>query len=417
MKLSEMYEQRTALVAERDALVASDTITVEQEARGLELANQLDVLNGQIKAAQLRERFATSAAVQGMDKASEERATEQRATTKYRDQFIAYMRGSGPAPELREINTGSSSGVLIPKVYEDGILKYLMVNTVVRNLADIRTGVQGYPTLRWNSALPADYTSAWTQTDTNTTAATSYDPPFVEQAIAPYPCLPYTQVSRQSLIQSNFDLEAEVVDALQRQLAKNLEWGYVAGGGSGSSQPTGILTVNANTQITAVTGGGTTRAASITAGVTVKNLQDMLYNQLPASYWNSSLAWILPQDVYSAISQIPASTGSNTPIFVPSTDFQPLVNRAPGTLFGVPVYVTEFKPTHVTTAGSSNKNCLAVLGSIQDGYSIREWGGMTMIRDEISAASSGRIKFYAMAFANGMFTRAKAMVQLQVANT
>ena len=409
-----MYEQRNALNVEKDALLSADTITPDQEARGLEIANKLDELNGQIKAAQLRERFATQASVQGMDKAVEERATEQRATVKYRDQFIAYMRGQGPAPEVREVVSNSSSGVLIPKVYEDGILKYLMANTVVRNLADIRTGVQGYPTVRWNTALPSDYTNAWTQADTATTAATSYDPPFSEQAVAPVPCMPYTQVSRQSLIQSNFDLEAEVVDSLQRQLAKNLEWGYV--GGSGTNSPTGIFSVNANCGITTATSTGTTRPLAITAGVTVDKLQDMLYNQLPASYWNSSLAWIMPQDTYAAVAGIKATTsGSNVPIFVPSTDFQPLVNRAPGTLFGVPVYVTEFKPTHVTT-GSTGKNCIAILGAIQDAYSIREWGGMTMIRDEISAASSGRIKFYAMAFANGVFTRSKAMVQLQVTN-
>jgi len=418
MKLSEMYEQRTALVAERDALIASDSITVEQEARGLELANQLDSLNGQIKAAQLRERFATQAAVQTMDKVTEERATEQRATAKYRDQFINYMRGQGPEPELREVNTGTGSGILIPKVYEDGILKYLMANTVVRNLADIRTGVQGYPTVRWNNLTTNQYTSAWTPIDTGTTAAQSIDPSFTEQTIPPLPCLPYTQVSRQSLIQSNFDLEAEVVDTLQRQLAKNLEWAYVGGGGASASPnplPTGIFSVNANANITTATGtagGGRARANAIAGGISLANLQDMRYNKLPAAYWGSA-CWIIPQDAYASIA---ALTANQVPLFIPSADYSVSIqNAAPFTLFGLPVYVTEYLPTHDSTA-STGKNVVAVLGSVQDAFSIREWGPLSLLRDEISAASSARIKFYAMAFANSVFTRSKALVQLQVTN-
>jgi hypothetical protein len=422
-----MYEQRNALNVEKDALLSADTITPDQEARGLEIANKLDELNGQIKAAQLRERFATQASVQSMDKASEERSMEQRATNKYRDQFIAYMRGQGPAPEVRETNTGTGSGVLIPKIYEDGILKYLLANTVVRNIADIRTGVQGYPTVRWNQLLPGTYSNSWTNPDTgtgsNVTAAANYDPGIQEQAIAPYPCLPYTTVSRQSLIQSNFDLEAEVVDTLQRQLANNLEFGYVGGAGSSSNQPNGLFTTqtyNGTTNpvnIVSVTGttgtsGSTTRAQAITDSISVDNLLSMRYSKLPAAYWNSA-QWVMSQDVYAAIAGLKASTTSNVPLFVPSSDYQTLQNAAPMTLLGLPVYVTMYSPTYGATAAT--KNTLLALGSIQDCFSIREWGGMTMIRDEISAAGSARIKFYAMAFANSVFTRTNALVQLQCA--
>jgi HK97 family phage major capsid protein len=82
---------------------------------------------------------------------------------------------------------------------------------------------------------------------------------------------------------------------------------------------------------------------------------------------------------------------------------------------GLPVYVTEYLPAHVATA-TSGKNVVAVLGNIRDAFSIREWGGMSMMRDEISQATSARVRFYGMAFANSKVTRAKAMVQLQVTN-
>jgi hypothetical protein len=82
---------------------------------------------------------------------------------------------------------------------------------------------------------------------------------------------------------------------------------------------------------------------------------------------------------------------------------------------GLPVYVTEYLPAHVAT-GSTGKNVLAVLGNIRDGFSVREWGGVGMIRDEITAASSARVIFQGMAFANSAFTRVKSLVQLQVTN-
>lgn len=408
MKITEMIEQRKALHSERDALVALDSMTPEQEARGHALANDLQKLEGEIRAAQIRERFASNSAMERSLEKSEERATEQRASKQYREQFLGWMRG-GAAPELREVITTSSSGVLVPKIYEEGVLEYLDANTVVRNLADLKTGVTGYPTVRWNTMETNAYTSAWTQIDSGTTAATSIDPGFSEAPIPPIPCGPYTQVSRQALVQSNFDLEGEIIDALQRQLSKNLEWGYV--GGSGSSQPTGIFKVDTNCQITTATSTGTTRALAITAGMTVAKLTEMRYTKLPAAYWGSA-AWILPQDAYAALAGL---TANNVPLFVPSADFQVLQNAAPFTLMGLPVYVTEYLPAHVATA-TTGKNVVAVLGNVRDAFSIREWSGMSMYRDELTAASSGRIKFGAWMFANSLVTRAKAMVQLQVTN-
>jgi len=408
MKITEMIEQRKALHSERDALVALDSMTPEQEARGHALANDLQKLEGEIRAAQIRERFASNSAMERSLEKSEERATEQRASKQYREQFLGWMRG-GAAPELREVITTSSSGVLVPKIYEEGVLEYLDANTVVRNLADLKTGVTGYPTVRWNTMETNAYTSAWTQIDSGTTAATSIDPGFSEAPIPPIPCGPFTQVSRQALVQSNFDLEGEIIDALQRQLSKNLEWGYV--GGSGSSQPTGIFKVDTNCQITTATSTGTTRALAITAGITLAKLTEMRYTKLPAAYWGSA-AWILPQDAYAALAGL---TANNVPLFVPSADFQVLQNAAPFTLLGLPVYVTEYVPAHVATA-TTGKNVVAVLGNVRDAFSIREWSGMSMYRDELTAASSGRIKFGAWMFANSLVTRAKAMVQLQVTN-
>lgn len=416
MKLSEMFETRKALVAERDSILAQDSMSVEVEARGHEVANELGKLDAEIRAAQVRERFASSSAIENTIKKTEDRSMDIRASKKYEEQFVNYLR-TGQMPEQRELITTASSSILIPKVYQDAVLKYLSANSVMRNLADLRTGVQGYQTLRFSTLKTADYTSAWTQPDTGTVATTAADPLFKEVPLAPVPCLPKTEVSQQLILQSDagFNVEMEVIDHLQRQLLRNLEWGYI--GGTGTNAPTGIFTVKASTgvttdiNITTATSAGTTRAQAITAGATVAKLLEMRYTKLPAAYWGSS-AWILPQDTYAAISGLLVNS---VPIFVPSSDYQVLQNAAPFTLMGLPVYVTEYLPAHVATA-STGKNCIAVLGNISESFAIREWGGMSITRDEFSLSGTARIRYQGMQFANSDFTRVNALVQLQVTN-
>jgi HK97 family phage major capsid protein len=407
VKQQEIIERRKAIETEVNSILASDQISAESEARADELLNELKDLNEKRSAAALRERFASHAVTQKVVAEKREQGEEWRSSGEYREQFLGWLKG-GRAPEQRELITSANSNILIPKLYEDGILKYMMAQSVIRNLADLKTGVQGYATLRYNTLATADYTSAWTQPDTGTTARTSIDPGFAEVPLAPVPCLPYTQVSQQLMRQANFDVEAEVMDNLQRQLSKNSEWGYI--GGTGTNAPTGIFTVNANTNQVTATSASTTRAAAITAGATLAKLREMRYEKLPAAYWGSS-AWIIPQDVYATIATL---TVNNVPLFIPSAD---AVGQAGAgfTLMGLPVYVTEYLPAHIST-GTTGKNCLAVLGNISDGFAIREWAGIGMIRDEITAMSSARVIFQGMMFANSQFTRVKSLVQLQVTN-
>jgi hypothetical protein len=81
---------------------------------------------------------------------------------------------------------------------------------------------------------------------------------------------------------------------------------------------------------------------------------------------------------------------------------------------GLPVFVSEFLPTHNSTAGG--KNVVLSLGNHQEAYSAREWAGASIMRDEMTLAASAQVKFQGTMFMNGNFTRAKAIVQCQVTN-
>jgi HK97 family phage major capsid protein len=81
---------------------------------------------------------------------------------------------------------------------------------------------------------------------------------------------------------------------------------------------------------------------------------------------------------------------------------------------GLPVYVTPYVPALITT--SAAKTVMAVVGDIRESYSIREWAGIGMIRDDITLATTGQVKYTAMSFANANITRGDALVQLRVTN-
>jgi len=421
MKLSELFESRKALTAERDSILAQDSLTVEVEARGHEVANELATVEAEIRSAQMRERFASSSAVEIIAKRDMELGREERDSKKYRDQFVGWLNG-GAAPEVRALSTATTPAtlagtIMVPAIYETGILKYLAANSTMISLADYKSGVTGYPSLRYNTQTSAAYgTGAGSWIAEGGTAVTN-DMALAEVLLPPKLCSPTTQVSQTLLRQANFDVESEVMLDLQAKLSKNLEFAFVAG--TGTNMPTGIFDP-ASTSVQVRTGATTsataTRALQVTAAtssasVILANLTEMRYNKLPAAYWNSpSCAWIIPQDVYAAIA---ATTVNNVPLFVPSAD-KGITGAAPFTLMGLPVYVTQYVPALITTA--SAKTVMAVVGDIRESYAIRQWAGIGMIRDDITLATTGQVKYTAMAFANANVTRGDALVQLRVTN-
>ena len=324
----------------------------------------------------------------------------------YRDQFVAWCRG-GRAPETRDLLTTSASGVLVPKLYSQEIMKYLAANTVVRNLADLRTGARGNVTLRYNNQeTRAAVTQFWTTEASPVSQA--YDGDYVEVNLPPVGGLPRSEVSHWLIKQADFDVEAEVVDHLQRQMSRGLEYGYTLG--SGSNQPKGLF-VN-DTATNQVTASAAASSTAWDAAFTVDKLSEIRYRSLPSEYWGSSV-WVMSQDAYAAIASLKAASGSNVPIFQPSSDAG-ITGAAGQTLMGRPVYIAPWAPSKITAAGN---NTPLVFGDIREAFACVEWGNMGLIRDEITLAGTGRVKFQGMVFANSKITRAKAVTQFKITLT
>jgi HK97 family phage major capsid protein len=286
-------------------------------------------------------------------------------------------------------------------------MKYLAANTVVRNLADLRTGARGNVTLRYNNQeTRAAVTQFWT-TEASP-ASQAYDGDYVEVNLPPVGGLPRSEVSHWLIKQADFDVEAEVVDHLQRQMSRGLEYGYTLG--SGSNQPKGLF-VN-DTATNQVTASAAASGTAWDAAFTVDKLTEIRYRSLPSEYWGSSV-WVMSQDAYAAIASLKAASGSNVPIFQPSSDAG-ITGAAGQTLMGRPVYIAPWAPAKITAAGN---NTPLVFGNIREAFACVEWGNMGLIRDEITLAGTGRVKFQGMVFANSKITRAKAVTQFKITLT
>lgn len=419
-KKAELVEQREKLQNELNGILANDTLTPDQEARGSELMDVLEPLKRDIEdiqsklnSSQLRERFASYAAMESAVAEGSKRTQEWTATTEYRDQWIDWCRG-GRAPEartvseLRDITTGSSSGVLVPKIYEAGILKYMERNTVVRNLADLRTGVQGSVTVRVNTLeTDAAVSSFWTTESSKT--QTALDSAHAEVNLNPVGGLPKSELTQWVVRQANFDIEAEVISDLQRKIARGIESGYSVG--TGSDQPTGLFLQNANFKgltVSAAHGSGT----GWDGAFTLARLQELRYKTLPAEYWNEA-AWVMSQDAYYQIASGIKATGTDVPLFIPSADVQVMENQAPMTLMGRPVYIAPYAPGRQTAAVTNSIPLM--FANVREAFAIREWGGISMFRDDVT--TPGLIKFQAMVFVNSKIVRPKAVAALRITLT
>jgi len=415
-KKAELVEKREKLQAELNGILANDSLTPDQEARGSELMDVLEPLKRDIEdiqaklhSSQLRERFASFAAMEKAVEEGQKRNQEWTATTEYRDQWIDWCRG-GRAPETRDITTSSSSGVLVPKIYEAGILRYLDRNTVVRNLADLRTGVKGSVTLRRNNLeTDAAVSSFWTTESSKT--ATAIDATHTEINLNPVGGLPKSELTQWVVRQSDFDIEAEVISHLQKMIARGIESGYTVG--TGSNQPTGLFLQDA-----AFKGLATAYSAAHGSGTgwdnafTVDRLSELRYKALPAEYWAQAV-WVMSQDAYFRIASLKVDTSSsNVPLFQPSADAG-IMDQAPMMLMGRPVYIAPYAPGRQTAAVTNPIPLM--FANVNEAFAIREWGGVSMFRDDVT--TPGLVKFQGMVFVNSKIVRPKAVAALRITLT
>lgn len=360
----------------RESLTEGAETTEEQRE---EMTERLDALRTEMSN---RQTGAVNAAarLQREDPSKQaERRDNQLDSREYREKFDNFVRRGGPAPEVREFISTTSSGLAVPKLYQDAIEKYAQANLVVMNKCNFKRNVQGKPNFRISDFRHNTKVSA--VTTEASPSSTSTDPGLTEVAPTPYPVIAHTQHSTTVMVASDFDVEELIVDELGKKMMNGLE-DYLSTG-SGSSQPTGIFLSNTSTnqqQTTAAHGSGAGWDSQVDD---LANTLAMAYKLIPAAYW-AGMEWFMSQDYFARLAS--KLDGSNRPL-MQASGVSSISGGPVFLLHGRPVNVCAFAPGR-QTAASVTVPC--VLGNLRESFKALEWGGIpTLLRDEIT--TPGRV--------------------------
>lgn len=146
-----------------------------------------------------------------------------------------------------------------------------------------------------------------------------------------------------------------------------------------------------------VTGNGIPAGAELTSA-----LAALRYEEIPAQYWGG-LKWIMGQETFAAIAKV--SDGNGRPIYQPLLTSTVGDSNAIGTIFGLPVSVSNNLPA--ATAG----NVAAVLVHTED-YGIFDRVGFSQQIDPFTDSAIGETRYLTRMRSDGRWLRPYAAGQL-----
>lgn len=146
-----------------------------------------------------------------------------------------------------------------------------------------------------------------------------------------------------------------------------------------------------------VTGNGVPAGAELTSA-----LAALRYEEIPAQYWGG-LKWIMGQETFAAIAKV--SDGNGRPIYQPLLTSTVGDSNAIGTIFGLPVSVSNNLPA--ATAG----NVAAVLVHTED-YGIFDRVGFSQQIDPFTDSAIGETRYLTRMRSDGRWLRPYAAGQL-----
>lgn len=146
-----------------------------------------------------------------------------------------------------------------------------------------------------------------------------------------------------------------------------------------------------------VTGNGIPAGAELTSA-----LAALRYEKIPAQYWGG-LKWIMGQETFAAIAKV--SDGNGRPIYQPLLTSTVGDSNAIGTIFGLPVSVSNNLPA--ATAG----NVAAVLVHTED-YGIFDRVGFSQQIDPFTDSAIGETRYLTRMRSDGRWLRPYAAGQL-----
>ena len=363
MNSIQLREKRAALVNEMNHIVAA----AQTEGRSLnaEENQKFDAIENDVRSlGESAEKIERAEQMKKEIAAGREARAEQKEITKH-EAFSKYLRHGlgalnaeerslveqrGTDPQLT--TPGSAGGFLVPEDFSNVLDVASKFTGEVERLAQVLNTQSGatlpYPKVDDTSIVGAILSEG--------SADVVSDMTFAALNLGAYTySSKIVKVSYQLLQDAAFDLDAFLVDTLGQRIARGQNAHFTTG--TGSSQPTGLITA----------GSSALTAASATA-ITADEILSLIHS-VDKSYRNSaSFALMGADSTAAAIRKLGVGSSNDFPVFIPG-----MAAGEPDRVFGVPFYTNNDMAAIATT----NKPLVAADFSK---YVVRNAGGVQMLR-------------------------------------
>ncbi|WP_332712643.1 phage major capsid protein [Pelagibacterium mangrovi] len=305
--------------------------------------------------------------------------------------FLDYARRGVMTAEHRALDSGTADaggGYTVPETFSAELLRNIVQFSPIRSVARVMTIAGGSVKLpKRTGTMTADWVDEGDDSDETS-------PTFAQVNVAAHEARCYTDISNQLLEDSGLDLAAELAFDAAEEFGRLEGISFVKGTGTG--QPSGIITD------TAVAAGAKLTGAASTLGTAPADLLiDLFYSLKP--FYRANATWGMNGTTLAAVRKLKDTT---TGQFL----WQPgLQAGQPDTLLGRPVI--ELPDMDDVGAGKFP----IILGDFMQGYRIVDRIALSSLRDPYSAAVSSQTRFHWRKRVGGAVVKAEAFKALKVA--
>lgn len=335
-----------------------------------EMRSQIDKFVEDEKSAEAAEAALRSLANREPSKVVEQ---ESESDKEFRSFIKGETRSLTVKPEKRDLTKGTATagGNTVPTSFYGQLWAHLIEVANIVNYATVLRTDSGE-----NIEVPTTTAHSSGALTTEGSAITESDPAFAKRTLGAYKYATAIQVSSELLADTGVDLQGYLAMQAGRAVGNAIGAHLITG--TGSSQPTGIMT---STTL------GVTGATSVAGAFTADNLIDLYYSVI-APYRNSgSAGWLMKDATLANVRKLKGS--DNNYLWVPG------LAGAPDTILGKPV-VTDPNVASVAIGAKS------VAFGDMSAYFVRLAGGIRFERSDDFAFNSDLVTFRCIVRGDGI---------------
>lgn len=298
-------------------------------------------------------------------------------------EFVRKGEKAGPeALKALSVADDTTGGYLAPKEYVRDIIKNVTEFSPVRQLATVRTTTQRAIQIPKRTA---QFSAAWVAEQGTRSETTGLAFGMLE--IPNHELYAMVDISMQNLEDSAFNLEAELAAEFAEQFAVAEATAFVSGNAVG--KPEGLLT---NASVSETVSGA---ASAITADGLIAIFYDL------KDVYARNATWVLKRSTLKAIRQLKDS--QNQYLWQPG-----LAGGAPATILDRPYVEATDMPAVAANAYP------VVFGDVRRAYTIVDRVNISILRDALTQATSGNVRFIARKRVGGQVVLPEAIRKMKI---